>query len=208
MKRQRKSKAVLENRKRYAQRDRFLKSFGYDSRPANAFAAAQALPLPGRVLEVGTGKGRVTALLAKRLPGLTTIEIDKDAVRQAKLHATDLGVRRKIRFLTGDGEHLPFSPRWFDSIVSANVLHHMKQPYRVLAEILRVVKPGGKIVLTDPDNSGLRAMARMHIAEGKKHPESGVRIAEAARWLKRHGCTLITKHGGQQDLLVATRSCD
>ena len=205
MKKQTMSKAAVENRSQNLERERILKRFGYDSPSANRWAAAHALPLPGRVLEVGTGKGRVTALLARRLQRLTTIEIEKEAVRQAKLHCQYEGVRRKIRFIVGDAEHLPFPDRTFDSIVSANVLHHMKRPYRILAEILRVVRPGGKIVLTDPDNSGLKAMDRMHVAEGKRHPESDVRVAEAARWLKGKGCKVLKLHGCQEDLLVATR---
>lgn len=203
MKKQTMSKAAAENRSQNLERERILKSFGYDSPRANRWTAAHALPLPGRVLEVGTGKGRVTALLAQRLPHITTIEIDKDAVRQAKLHCLCEGVRQNIRFIVGDAEHLPFPDRTFDSIVSANVLHHMKRPYRILAEILRVVRPSGKIVLTDPDNSGLKAMDRMHVAEGKKHPESGVRVAEAARWLRGKGCKVLTHRGCQQDLMIA-----
>lgn len=201
--RRRLSRAVLENQQREAERDRFIKRFGYDSAAGRAYSASKALPLPGRVLEVGTGKGRVTALLAKRLARLTTIEIDPTAVHKARLHAVFMGVRHKIRFVTGHAERIPFPDRSFDSVVSANVLHHMKRPYRILAEILRVIKPGGKIVLTDPDRSGMKALARMHVAEGKKHPESGVRVAESARWLKSRGCRVVRRHGCQQDLLSA-----
>lgn len=202
------SSAIFTNYKGYLKRERILKSFGYDSRRANAFVASHALPLKGKILEIGTGKGRVTALLAKRVPRLTTVDIDVKSQRQAKLYATYRNVRSKIRFMACNAENLPFPKHSFHAIVSANVLHHMKRPYRVLEEIVRVVKPEGKIVLSDPDRSGLYAMEKMHKAEGKKHPGSGVHIVQAARWLKKKGWTVSIQHGAQEDLLIAQRKND
>jgi len=202
------NETLLKNYQEYLKRERILKSFGYDSRRANAFVASHALPLKGKILEIGTGKGRVTALLAKRVPHLTTVDIDVKSQRQAKLYATYRKVRPRIRFLACNAESLPFPEHSFDAVVSANVLHHMKRPYRVLEEILRVTRPTGKIILSDPDRSGLKAMAKMHQAEGKEHPGSGVHVAQAARWLKKKGWTVSIQYGAQEDLLIAQRNND
>jgi len=56
---------AIRNHRAMKQRDALFRRFGYDSRASLKFILAKVLPLPGRVLEIGTGKGRFLAAMAK-----------------------------------------------------------------------------------------------------------------------------------------------
>ena len=162
-------KQLIENQKRLRERDRLYRRHGYDSGKAARFVLKQAGRFSGRVLEIGTGKGRFLVALARRASRITTI--DPDAVEQhfARLNAAYAGVARRIRFVVADGAALPFAKGSFDLIVSMNALHHIRNLNGVLDEILRVIKPDGRIVLSDFDESGFRIFDRIHAAEGRTH---------------------------------------
>ena len=110
-------------------------------------------PHPGeRVLDVGCGPGIVTSALATR--GLEAHGIDlTDAMIREALQA-DGGL-----YTRGDATRLPFRDESFDLTVCRNSLHHLASPEDAVAEMARVVRRGGRVVIEDrraPDDPAKR----------------------------------------------------
>ena len=103
-------------------------------------ALSAALPDGARVLDAGCSTGYVSWGLAPRLQ-LTGIDIEVEAV--VFCHA-----RRQGEFLRADLSALPFRDDTFDLILFTNTIEHLEDPHPILAELARVLKPAGKILVT------------------------------------------------------------
>ncbi|WP_148040308.1 class I SAM-dependent methyltransferase [Marichromatium sp. AB31] len=101
-----------------------------------------------RVLEIGCGSGRVSARLAARAGTLVAL----DPVQSA-LHAARARLPAQA-LVAASGERLPFAPASFDLVVFTLSLHHHRDPARALAEASRVLAPGGRVLVIEPDESG------------------------------------------------------
>jgi len=110
--------------------------------------ALSGVDLGDELLEVGPGPGLTTDLLRTRVPHLTSIEIDPalaTALRQ-RLAGTNVSV------FHGDATQLPFENGAFSAAVSFTMLHHVPSTAlqdRLLAEVCRVLRPGGVFAGTD-----------------------------------------------------------
>jgi ubiquinone/menaquinone biosynthesis C-methylase UbiE len=194
---------VRANHERRVERDAFLQRFGYDPGQGVAFVINRTRPLPGRVLDIGTGKGRFLVALARHATNVTTVDINSREQNCARLEALHAGVAGRIRFLVRDAGALPWRTARFDAVVSMNVIHHLDDPDRVLAEMLRVLKPGGKLVIADFSASGFRLMDKIHRAEGRSHPHPPSRFEEWKAQLQDRGFRVHRYRGCHQEVLVA-----
>jgi SAM-dependent methyltransferase len=98
-----------------------------------------------RVLEVGSGPGRLAATIAKTAPGVqvTGVDITPEMVQRASRLAARSGVADRVAFVVGDVAALPFGDASFAVVVSTLSAHHWPDPAAGLAEIHRVLRPGG-----------------------------------------------------------------
>jgi SAM-dependent methyltransferase len=105
----------------------------------------------GKLLEVGSGPGRLAVRLARENPGitLTGVDISGAMVERAARRAAGAGLSERVRFEVGDVAALPHSDEEFDAVVSTLSLHHWSDPASGLAEIHRVLKPGGEARIYD-----------------------------------------------------------
>jgi ubiquinone/menaquinone biosynthesis C-methylase UbiE len=99
-----------------------------------------------RVLEIGPGGGAHSCLFAAKGAQVTALDITPErAISTArKLSLVGGGTGRAYQ---GDGENLPFKDGSFDIVYSNGVLHHSTDTVRCIAEVRRVLKPGGRAVL-------------------------------------------------------------
>lgn len=194
---------TLSNRRQILKREARLRRFGYDSPAAVQFVLAQALPLRGKVLEIGTGKGRFLVRLARHAGMVTTVDIAAEEQQCARLNARYAGVEGNIRFVVRDAVHLAWRAGTFDAAVTMNAMHHIVHFRQVLKEMLRVVKPGGEIVLADFSPRGFQIIAHEHRAEGKTHPHEHYDFRELQRWLRGRGLVTQLRKGCNQEVLVA-----
>lgn len=95
-----------------------------------------------RVLDVGCGKGRFARILAQRHPGAEIWGVD---ISPAMLRYVPDAIRRCAASMT----ELPFPTASFDAAYATESLEHAVEIERAVAEICRVVKPGGRIVIID-----------------------------------------------------------
>lgn len=102
------------------------------------------VPLEGKcVLDVGCGMGMYTQAFLRYTPEVYGIEIEYPRALEAK--ARTLGVAQAV------GEALPFADNSFDVAFSHEVLEHVQDDRRCAAEMVRVVRPGGHIVIFVPN---------------------------------------------------------
>lgn len=104
---------------------------------------------PLRVLDVGCGTGLFAARLRAAHPRVQIWGIDLTAGMLAKGRDRWQALADCARPVQGDSERLPFPSRAFDVITCANSFHHYPRQDVAIAEMLRVLKPGGKVLLID-----------------------------------------------------------
>jgi ubiquinone/menaquinone biosynthesis C-methylase UbiE len=100
------------------------------------------------VLEIGPGPGRGTEWLMRRVPKLTSLEIDHALAASLKERMADTNVT----VVEGDGTNMSLPDESFSGAVSFTMLHHVPSPElqdRLLAETFRVLKPGGMLAGAD-----------------------------------------------------------
>ncbi|MFA5167336.1 MAG: class I SAM-dependent methyltransferase [Candidatus Omnitrophota bacterium] len=171
--------------RRIFERKKLFLKFGYNLDREREVILEQVSPLRGKILEAGTGKGHFASALAKRGLTFTSFDISKEERDLAKLYL-------KFQLLDGfadlrveNGEHLSFKDECYDMVFSINTLHHFTQPHKVLGELIRVLKPGGKMILSDFTAKGFKSMDQIHALEGNVHDRGTVTIPGFATYLRK-----------------------
>jgi ubiquinone/menaquinone biosynthesis C-methylase UbiE len=95
-------------------------------------------------LDVGAGAGALAFALSPRVADVVAVELDEELAARARADAPG-----NVQVVVGDGEYLPFDAAAFDLAGSLRVLHHTRRPELVVAELARVTRPGGTILVVD-----------------------------------------------------------
>lgn len=98
------------------------------------------------VLDVGCGTGFGMHLLKNNLE-IVGMDYNIGAMRYGKKHYK----HGKCSFITSDAHFLPFKDSTFDCVICLEVIEHVKNPYLVMLEIRRVLKMGGRLILSTPN---------------------------------------------------------
>jgi SAM-dependent methyltransferase len=146
---------------------------GPDAREGLFAAIAEAEP--ARVLEVGCGPGELAARIQAEL-GATVVAIDVSE-RMVAL-ARDRGVDARV----GDVQRLPFDDASFDCTIAAWMLYHVPDVRRGLAELSRVLEPGGRLVAV---TNGVAHMQELRVLVGLPGATETAFTAENAEALLR-----------------------
>ncbi|HKV21124.1 MAG TPA: methyltransferase domain-containing protein [Mycobacterium sp.] len=107
------------------------------------------IPAGGVTLDVGSGPGNVTASLA-RAAGPEGLALGIDISEPMLARAVAAEASPNVGFLHADAQHLPFRDEAFDAATSLAVLQLIPNPATTLAEIVRVLKPGGRVAIMVP----------------------------------------------------------
>jgi ubiquinone/menaquinone biosynthesis C-methylase UbiE len=108
---------------------------------------------PGqRVLDLGCGTGEdVRAMAALVGPGGEAVGVDNSEQLVAEAERRSAGLALPGAFQVADAGTLPFETAAFDAARADRVLQHLPDRSRALAELVRVVRPGGRVMVADPD---------------------------------------------------------
>lgn len=131
-----------------------------DVRVFNAFQQARydwILKLAGdvrgkKVLDLGCGDGSLTYILAKSGAEVIGIDNEELGLKYANENLESMNHHKNLKytFVTASAYSLPFDSNSFDLVVSCDVIEHLNEPEKMCIETSRVLKDGGKFILTTP----------------------------------------------------------
>lgn len=101
-------------------------------------------------LDVGTGTGVAACRMAALGCRVKAVDHSIDMLARATARATAAGVKGRVDFVTGDAERLGYPARTFHAVSIQGVLHHLADPAAAVAEAMRVLRPGGRLFISEP----------------------------------------------------------
>jgi demethylmenaquinone methyltransferase/2-methoxy-6-polyprenyl-1,4-benzoquinol methylase len=120
-------------------------SFGQNGRWRRAMISQIVPSAPGTVLDVASGTAGVALGIAARTgASIVGIDLTEQMLRQGQRNVADAGLAGRIRLVAGRGEQLPFTDATFDALTFTYLLRYVADPQATLAELARVVRPGGR----------------------------------------------------------------
>lgn len=121
-------------------------SMGQNRRWRRAMVDAVVASDPRSVLDVATGPAGVAIQLAQRTAATVTgIDLTPEMLRMGARNVARSAESDRIQLLLGRGEQLPFADATFDAVTFTYLLRYVADPAAVVAEMARVVKPGGTV---------------------------------------------------------------
>ena len=130
--------------------DVLLQTFGADERALREqLMAPLRLRAGARVLETGCGTGRDTVHLASAAARVVATDLSSDMVRAGRTAIAHSAAVDRVRFCVADATSLPFATGVFDAAYHFGGLNLFRDIRQGLAEMARVVKPGGRVVAGD-----------------------------------------------------------
>lgn len=187
---------------KYAERVGLYKRFGCDIEKERKFILEKAQPLSGDILEIGTGKGYMAMTLAEMGLKFTTVDISAEEQEFARQNIRHLNLEKFVDFRIENAEILSFQNDSFDIVLSVNTLHHLKNPFKVVGEMLRVLKPGGRIVLSDFTVKGFGIVEMIHKMEGRKHDAHSAKLVDIKDYLKDQNLAFEEFSSKYQEVLI------
>jgi ubiquinone/menaquinone biosynthesis C-methylase UbiE len=148
------------------------------------------------VLEIGCGRGEFACWLAAVSPPprrLVAADFSTAALDKARSLAQQLGIT-SISWERGDIQSLEQENTSFDTVISCETIEHTSHPVLAVKELCRVLKPGGRLILTSPNYFGTFGLYRGYLrCVGRRYTEAGQPINRflmlplTRRWMRREG---------------------
>ncbi|MBM3616442.1 MAG: 3-demethylubiquinone-9 3-O-methyltransferase [Alphaproteobacteria bacterium] len=145
------------------------------------------------VLDLGCAGGFMAEALAERGANVTGIDPAAEAIAAARAHAREGKLR--IGYDVGVGEAMPYDEASFDAVVCVDVLEHVSDLKKVLAEVARTLRPGGMFLFDTINRNPLARLATITVAEdmlrllprGTHDPAMFIKPAELRAAMQRAG---------------------
>ncbi len=141
-----------------------LRSGFFTEAMRDAAIARARLPEHAAVADVGTGTGFMLAGLLDKAVELVGFDESREMLTIARRNFSPFN---QVKFQEAEGQQLPVEDDRFDAVFANMYLHHVPDPPAAIAEMARILKPGGKLIITDLDS----------------HDQAWMQEAMADRWL-------------------------
>jgi len=123
-----------------------LLSMGQNGRWRRAMVDHIVPGAPGLVLDVASGTAGVALQLADRTPAhVVGVDLTPEMLRQGRRNVGAAGMAARVDLVAGRAEQLPFADGVFDALTFTYLLRYVDDPEATLAELARVVRPGGEV---------------------------------------------------------------
>jgi ubiquinone/menaquinone biosynthesis C-methylase UbiE len=171
-----------------------LNKLGYDLLSEHRQAVRLAgLSAAGPVLDVATGSGRMLLALVEAGHQVISGDISEDVVNETRERLGPL-VRGSADFRVLDAMRLDLADADLASVVTANAMHHMEEPLRVLEEMTRVLKSDGTLLLVEFNEQGFDVIDQVHRSvHGQPHSRGRISASEIDEFLQAH-FKLVVRH--------------
>jgi ubiquinone/menaquinone biosynthesis C-methylase UbiE len=160
-----------------------------DAAVTGRFVAALGEGARGVVLDLACGPGILTAAIAKLAREVVAFDLTPEMLKKASERCSKAGLAN-VSFREGSVAEMPFANGSFDAVMTRLSVHHFDQPARAIAEIFRVLRPSGKLVLADVVTSESPAEAELQNAIEILRDPSHIRmlpISELKELVKQAG---------------------
>jgi ubiquinone/menaquinone biosynthesis C-methylase UbiE len=137
------------------------------------------------ILDAGTGTAQIPIELCRQAAAARVVAIDlaEHMLAMARQNVERAGLEDRIELRRVDAKGLPFSDGTFGAVMSNSIVHHIPEPRRALAELVRVVQPGGLLFLRDllrpEDDAGVAHLVRTYT--GNENPHQQQMFADSLR---------------------------
>ncbi|HYI38514.1 MAG TPA: class I SAM-dependent methyltransferase [Thermoleophilaceae bacterium] len=157
--------------------------------------AAFSPPAGATILDAGCGTASHTIRLARRGFRLESVDFSDHALELARANAAEAGLADQVHFRQADLMALPFADGQFQYAFCWGVLLHVPEVERAVVELARVVGPGGKLAVSEPNMRSLQTLA---LRAGRRlRGRSGQDIRETPagieKWRKAAEGDLVTR---------------
>lgn len=187
--------------------DQILGEIGYDlAAELREIFEASGLRHESPVLELATGTGRAVAVLTRLGHRVLTGDLTLDgwASARARLGAAHLS---SVRFLRLRMERLPFRDNSLTSLVSCTTIHELAQPLPCVEEMVRVLEPGGVLLIADFNEAGFAALEHVHRTLGRsEHSRGTLPMKDASALLRRRLLRVREVHTPLLAACIATKT--
>lgn len=157
-----------------------------------------------RVLEIACGRGGFARQMAHASAQVVACDFSGTALRAAKAKMYPTGAPRLGSLIQADAQSLPFRDKSFDMVVSCETIEHVPLVEIALAEMHRITKPAGKLLLTTPNYFNL--MGCYEIYARFRHPkkrDGGLfqpfdrrqMVWQIHRWIRSAGWKILCTDG-------------
>jgi ubiquinone/menaquinone biosynthesis C-methylase UbiE len=134
-----------------------------------------------RVVDLGTGSGRMLTLLGRRAKMSVGLDLSHNMLNIARANVAKAGLGR-VELRHGDIFSTRLPERSADLVLVHQVLHYLAEPATAVAEAARLVMPGGRLLIVDFAPHQLE-----HLREEHQHRRLGFADEEMRRWLEQAG---------------------
>jgi ubiquinone/menaquinone biosynthesis C-methylase UbiE len=127
------------------------------------------------ILDVGTGTAQIPIALCGQAPAARVVGIDlsQSMLQVGRENAARASLADRLELRHCDAKKMPFAAASFAAVISNSIVHHIPEPGRVLAEMVRVVRPGGVLFIRDllrpPEQMTLVHLVNTYAGDAKPH---------------------------------------
>jgi ubiquinone/menaquinone biosynthesis C-methylase UbiE len=129
------------------------------------------------ILDVGTGTAQIPIELCRQAatPRVVAIDMAHQMLRVAEDNVARAGLAARLRLELCDAKALAYLDHTFAAVISNSIVHHIPEPERVLAEMLRVLMPGGTLFVRDllrpDDEASVQRLVARYAGDANPHQQ-------------------------------------